>query len=117
MAPKTENPAKMETLSELRNRMSAEQQRAPVEQKPEPHVEKPIVWPTAEMKDKGSPPGMVVIDGDRGPIKAEARPPGKGGGSPTGQAVGEAGAPFTNASGQSISPPACGPVSRRSGRT
>ncbi|NRQ17154.1 type I secretion system permease/ATPase [Ensifer sesbaniae] len=92
--PKTENPAKMETLSELRNRMSAEQQRAPVEQKPEPHVEKPIVWPTAEMKDKGSPPGMVVIDGDRGPIKAEARPPGKGGGSPNGTGGGGGGGAF-----------------------
>lgn len=88
--PKTEIP-KMENLSELRNRMSAEQRLAPEDQRPEPRVEKPTIWPTAEMKDKGSAPGMVVIDGDRGPIKAEARSPGKGGGSPNGTGGGGGG--------------------------
>lgn len=46
--------------------------------KPEQRVEKPAAQPRAETKDKTSTPGMVVIDGDGGPIKAEPRSPDKG---------------------------------------
>ncbi|AWI58961.1 type I secretion system permease/ATPase [Sinorhizobium fredii] len=54
---------------------------APVQEarKPEPRFEKPAIEPRAEVKDKSSISGMVVIDGDRGPIKAEPRVPDKGG--------------------------------------
>ncbi|ACP26749.1 putative Type I secretion system ATPase, PrtD [Sinorhizobium fredii NGR234] len=56
-------------------------QRAPVQEarKPEPRFEKPAAEPRAEVTDKTSRPGMVVIDGDRGPVKAEPRIPDKGG--------------------------------------
>ncbi|APG85983.1 type I secretion system permease/ATPase [Sinorhizobium americanum] len=56
-------------------------QRSPVQEarKPEPRFEKPTVETTAEMKNNTAIPGMVVIDGDRGPIKAEPKSPDKGG--------------------------------------
>jgi len=92
--PKNETPAKTETLSALRDRMSVERQPSQDEQKPEPRAERPVIWPTAEMKERSSPPGMVVIDGDRGPIKAEARSPGKGGGSSSGNGGGGGGGVF-----------------------
>ncbi|WDZ79716.1 type I secretion system permease/ATPase (plasmid) [Ensifer adhaerens] len=89
--PRIESPAKVESLSALRDRMSAEQRSAQEQRKSEPRVEKPVIWPTAEMKDRSSPPGMVVIDGDRGPIKAEPRPSGKDGGSSNGNGGGGGG--------------------------
>lgn len=45
---------------------------------PEQDIEQPAIESKAET-DKTSTPGMVVIDGDRGPIKAEPRVPDKGG--------------------------------------
>lgn len=87
-SPKVEAPARMETLSALRDRMSAEQDR-----KPEAAAEQPTVRPAVEMKDRSSPPGMVVIDGDRGPIKADGRTPG-GGGSSSGNGGGGSGGVF-----------------------
>ncbi|WP_429809700.1 type I secretion system permease/ATPase [Ensifer sp. B1-9] len=80
--PKAEIPANVETLSALRDRMSAEQR--PAQEQRKPDVDQPVVWPAAEVKERNSPPGMVVIDGDRGPIKAEVRPSGKDGGSSSG---------------------------------
>lgn len=80
--PKAEIPANVETLSALRDRMSAEQR--PAQEQRQPDVDQPVVWPAAEVKERNSPPGMVVIDGDRGPIKAEVRPSGKDGGSSSG---------------------------------
>ncbi len=82
--PRVETPAKVETLSALRDRMSAEQRPPQEQRKPEPRFEKPVIWPTAEMKDRNTPSGMVVIDGDRGPIKAEPRPAAKDGGTSNG---------------------------------
>ena len=58
---------------------------------PEPRFEKPSVETKAEVKDKTSIPGMVVIDGDRGPIKAEPRSPDKGGSSGGGGGGGHGG--------------------------
>ncbi|WP_442892251.1 type I secretion system permease/ATPase [Ensifer sp. MJa1] len=88
---KSEAPAKMETLSALRDRMTAERQQPPGEQKPQPRGERPVIWPTAEMKEKSAPSGMVVIEGDRGPIKAEERPTGKGGGGGSSSGKGNGG--------------------------
>ncbi|OAP41112.1 protease/lipase ABC transporter permease/ATP-binding protein [Sinorhizobium glycinis] len=56
--------------------------------KPEPRFEKPSAEPRAEAKDKTTMSGMVVIEGDRGPIKAEARTPDKRG-SPGGEGGGD----------------------------
>ena len=89
--PKNETPAKTEPLFALRDRISVERQPSQGEQKPEPRAERPVIWPTAEMKEKSSPSGMVVIDGDRGPIKADERSPGNGGGSSSGNGGGGGG--------------------------
>ncbi|PDT54071.1 MULTISPECIES: type I secretion system permease/ATPase [Sinorhizobium] len=68
-------------------------QRPPVQEarKPEPRFEKPAVEVKAEMKDKTSIPGIVVINGDRGPIKAEPKSPDKGGSSGGGGGGGNGG--------------------------
>jgi ATP-binding cassette, subfamily C, bacterial len=57
--------------------------RAPVpeERAPEQHAEKPSPPPRAEVKSTPTAPGMVVIEGDRGPIKAAPRPLDGGGSS------------------------------------
>ncbi|MGN7878902.1 type I secretion system permease/ATPase [Ensifer sp. 22460] len=89
--PKNETPAKTEPLFALRDRISVERQPSQGEQKPERRAERPVIWPTAEMKEKSSPSGMVVIDGDRGPIKADQRSPGNGGGSSSGNGGGGGG--------------------------
>ncbi len=89
--PKNETPAKTEPLFALRDRISVERQPSQGEQKPERRAERPVIWPTAEMKEKSSPSGMVVIDGDRGPIKADERSPGNGGGSSSGNGGGGGG--------------------------
>jgi ATP-binding cassette subfamily C protein len=81
--PKTEPVARPEPA--LRGEATVERRPLPEEPKPEPCIEKPVgkpvAWPTAEMKERYSPSGMVVIEADRGPIKAEPRSPDKGGGS------------------------------------
>ncbi|MGN7733169.1 type I secretion system permease/ATPase [Ensifer sp. 22564] len=89
--PKNETPAKTEPLFALRDRISVERQPSQGEQKPERRAERPVIWSTAEMKEKSSPSGMVVIDGDRGPIKADQRSPGNGGGSSSGNGGGGGG--------------------------
>ncbi|UTV39942.1 type I secretion system permease/ATPase (plasmid) [Ensifer adhaerens] len=81
--PKTEPVARPEPA--LRGEATVERRPLQEEPKPEPCIEKPVgkpvAWPTAEMKERYSPSGMVVIEADRGPIKAEPRSPDKGGGS------------------------------------
>ncbi|WP_244513194.1 MULTISPECIES: type I secretion system permease/ATPase [unclassified Ensifer] len=93
-SPKTEATARVEARPVPREEAPVERRPAQEERKPELRVEKPIVWPTAEMKDRGSPSGMVVIDGDRGPIKVDDRSPGKGGGSSSGNGGGGGGGIF-----------------------
>ncbi|WP_246810442.1 type I secretion system permease/ATPase [Ensifer sp. ENS08] len=81
--PKTEPVARPEPA--LRGEATVERRPLQEEPKPAPCIEKPVgkpvAWPTAEMKERYSPSGMVVIEADRGPIKAEPRSPDKGGGS------------------------------------
>ncbi|HXV30593.1 MAG TPA: ATP-binding cassette domain-containing protein, partial [Sinorhizobium sp.] len=65
--------------------------REPEAPEAEQRLEKPAAQPHAETKDKNTRPGMVVIDGDRGPIKAESRSPDKGGSSGGGGGGGNGG--------------------------
>ncbi|WP_414650588.1 type I secretion system permease/ATPase [Ensifer sp.] len=89
--PKTEAAPRAEPRPMPREEAPVERRPALDERKPELRVEKPIVWPTAEMKDRSAPSGMVVIDGDRGPVKVDDRSPGKGGGSSSGNGGGGGG--------------------------
>ncbi|WP_414650739.1 type I secretion system permease/ATPase [Ensifer sp.] len=90
--PRTEAPVRGEASPEPVKAAPVTERRLFVDdRKPEARVEKPIVWPTAEMKERNSPSGMVVIDGDRGPVKVDDRSPGKGGGSTSGNGGGGGG--------------------------
>ncbi|QRY64890.1 type I secretion system permease/ATPase (plasmid) [Ensifer sp. PDNC004] len=93
--PKTEPVARVEIQPAPRDEAPGERRPMQEERRPEPRIEKPaekpVVWPTAEMKERYSPSGMVVIEADRGPIKAEARSPDKGGGSSDGKGGGGGG--------------------------
>ncbi|ODR90440.1 type I secretion system permease/ATPase [Sinorhizobium alkalisoli] len=80
-APKAVPPVEAEVRPELRDQGKPRPTREADE--PAPRGEKPAPETKAEakseVKDKTSVPGMVVIDGDRGPIKTENRSPDKGG--------------------------------------
>ena len=93
--PKTEPVARPEPWPAQRDAAPVERRSLQEEPRPEPCIEKPagkpVAWPTAEMKERYSPSGMVVIEADRGPIKAEARSPDKGGGSSDGKGGGGGG--------------------------
>ncbi|MGF6254955.1 type I secretion system permease/ATPase [Ensifer sp. LBL] len=93
--PKTEPVARVEIQPAPRDEGPGERRPMQEERRPEPRIEKPaekpVVWPTAEMKERYSPSGMVVIEADRGPIKVEARSPDKGGGSSDGKGGGGGG--------------------------
>ncbi|MGE6781625.1 type I secretion system permease/ATPase [Ensifer adhaerens] len=93
--PKTEPVARPEPWPAPRDEAPVERRSLQEEPRLEPRIEKPagkpVAWPTAEMKERYSPSGMVVIEADRGPIKAEARSPDKGGGSSDGKGGGGGG--------------------------
>lgn len=84
-APKAVPPVEAEVRPEPRDQDKPRPAReadepARREERPAPETKAEVkAEAKSEVKDKTSVPGMVVIDGDRGPVKTENRSPDKGG--------------------------------------